>query len=147
MPSNDSTQISTQTVGPRRAHTLGITILVVEDEYAVREFVRAVLEQSGYDVVAASDGEHGFAEFEAAPDRFALVLSDVIMPNRTGPELIELIRGIRPKVPVIFMSAYTGGTSSTPVEMPPGVTLLEKPFSLNQLLQTVAGAIGQNTPP
>ncbi len=115
---------------------------MVEDEYAVREFVRAVLEQAGYVVVAASDGERGFDEYAAAPDRFALVLSDVVMPNRTGPELVELIRRIRPEVPVIFMSAYTGGTSSTPVDMPPNVTLLEKPFSLDRLLKVVSWAIG-----
>jgi two-component system, cell cycle response regulator CpdR len=146
MSSNPNNPNHTQAFESQGAHATGATILLVEDEYAVREFVRAVLEQSGYVVVAATDGEHGLAEYAAAPDRFALVLSDVIMPNRTGPELIELIRRIRPEVPVIFMSAYTGGMSSTPIEMPPDVTLLEKPFSLDQLLKAVIQTIGQSTP-
>jgi CheY-like chemotaxis protein len=145
MPSNHNFPNHAQSQAPQRAHAPGTTILLVEDEYAVREFVRAVLEQSGYVVVGATDGEHGLAEFAAAPDRFALVLSDVIMPNRTGPELVEQIRLIRPEVPVIFMSAYTGGTSSTPVEMPSDVALLEKPFSLDQLLKVVIRTIGQST--
>jgi CheY-like chemotaxis protein len=132
MSSNHNFPNHAQSQVPQRAQTRGEIILLVEDEYAVREFVRAVLEQSGYVVVAATD-------------RFALVLSDVIMPNRTGPELVEQIRLIRPEVPVIFMSAYTGGTSSTPVEMPSDVTLLEKPFSLDQLLKVVIRTIGQGS--
>ncbi|HEV3386078.1 MAG TPA: response regulator [Gemmata sp.] len=145
MSSNHNFPNHAQSQVPQRTHAPGTTILLVEDEYAVREFVRAVLEQSGYVVVGATDGEHGLAEFAATPDRFALVLSDVIMPNRTGPELVEQIRLIRPEVPVIFMSAYTGGTSSTPVEMPSDVALLEKPFSLDQLLKVVTRTIGQST--
>jgi CheY-like chemotaxis protein len=144
MPSNRNFPNHAQSQVPLRANAPGTTILLVEDEYAVREFVRAVLEQSGYVVVAATDGEQGLAEFAAAPDRFALVLSDVIMPNRTGPELVEQIRLIRPEVPVIFMSAYTGGTCSTPIEMPSDVALLEKPFSLDQLVKVVIRTIGQS---
>jgi len=119
----------------------GATILVVEDDEAVREFVRVVLEHAGYVVVTASDGGCGLAEYMADPDRFALLLSDVVMPNRTGPELVESVRRVRPEVRVIFMSGYTGGTSSTPVEMPPGVSLLEKPFNIDQLLDAVAQAV------
>jgi DNA-binding NtrC family response regulator len=117
-------------------------VLLVEDDDAVREFVRAVLEHVGYSVVAATHGEQGFAEFIADPDRFALIISDVVMPNKTGPELIEAIRRIRPEVRVIFMSAYTGGLSSAPAEISPGEILLEKPFSLDQLLHTVALMVG-----
>jgi two-component system, cell cycle response regulator CpdR len=121
----------------------GATILVVEDEEAVREFVRVVLEHAGYVVVTASDGGHGLAEYMADPDRFDLLLSDVVMPNRTGPELVEIVRRVRPEVRVIFMSGYTGGTSSTPVEMPPRASLLEKPFNIDQLLDAVAQAVSQ----
>lgn len=131
----------TQSQDYQGEHASKTTILLVEDDDAVREFVRVVLEHAGYCVVAATHGEQGFAEYIADPDRFALVISDVVMPNKTGPELVEAIRRIRPEIRVIFMSAYTGGTSSAPVEMSRGEILLEKPFSLDQLLHTVAVAV------
>jgi two-component system, cell cycle response regulator CpdR len=147
MSSNSSSPIHTQRVEPQRcAQARRTTILVVEDEESVREFVRLVLENAGYAVVAAHDGDHGFNEFAADPDRFSLVLTDVVMPNRTGPDLVEVIRRIRPDIPVIFMSAYTGGSSASPTEMPPSATLLEKPFGLEQLLHAANQAISQNAP-
>jgi len=145
MSTNSSASTHKNSVEHQRAHAPSSTILLVEDEYAIREFVRVVLEHAGYGVVTATDGEHGFTEYAADPDRFTLVLSDVIMPNRTGPELVGLIRQIRPEVPVIFMSAYTGGLNAAPIEIPPKVTLLEKPFSLDQLLHTVALTIAENS--
>jgi DNA-binding NtrC family response regulator len=124
----------------------GPSILLVEDDDAVRAFVRLALENSGYNVVPASDGEIGSVQFEMDPERFVLVVTDVVMPNRTGPELIEIIRRTRPEMPVIFMSAYVGCSQSTPIEIPPGATLLEKPFSLDQLLQAVAQALPRVAP-
>jgi DNA-binding NtrC family response regulator len=117
------------------------TVLLVEDEESVREFVRVVLEQAGYEVVAVGDGIEGFERFSSEPHRFDLVLTDVLMPNRTGPELFELVRGIQPDARVLFMSAYTGGTPLTPIEMPHGVSLIEKPFSLDRLLLAVRQAL------
>jgi DNA-binding NtrC family response regulator len=126
---------------PAGARGSTATILVVEDDETVREFVRVALELAGYAVVTAADGGQGLAEYMTNPDRYDLLLSDVVMPNQTGPELVEIIRGIRPGVRVLFMSAYTGGTCSNPIEMPPGVPLLEKPFGIDRLLQAVSQAI------
>ena len=117
------------------------TILLVEDDESVREFVRVVLDQAGYTVVTARDGDHGLDEYLANPNQYDLLLSDVMMPNRTGPELVEVIRQVRADAPVLFMSAYTGGCGTNSIEMPPGVTLLEKPFSIGQLLQAVSKAL------
>jgi CheY-like chemotaxis protein len=111
-------------------------VLLVEDEDGVREFVRFVLEQNGYVVVPAADGEAALALFRADPGRFDLVLSDVLMPHRTGPELAAELRRLRPGIPVVFMSGFTG-------DAPPGaapVVLLEKPFSPDCLLAAVAAA-------
>jgi len=117
------------------------TVLLVEDEEGVREFVRIVLEQAGYDVIPAIDGEQALGLYRKQPDRIDLVLTDVVMPNRTGPDLAAELRRLRSDVRVLFMSGYTGGTASTPVEMPPGSRLLEKPFSLDRLLRAVASAL------
>jgi PAS domain S-box-containing protein len=117
------------------------TVLLVEDEEGVRDFVHIVLEQAGYDVIPSIDGEQALALYRNQPDRIDLVLTDVVMPNRTGPDLAAELRRLRPGVRVLFMSGYTGGTASTPVEMPPGSRLLEKPFSLDRLLRAVASAL------
>jgi PAS domain S-box-containing protein len=117
------------------------TVLLVEDEDTVREFVRMVLEQAGYEVVCAADGEQALNVYRAGPDQIDLVLTDVVMPNRTGPDLAAELRQLWPDVRVLFMSGYTGGTASTPVEMPPGALLLDKPFSLDHLLRAVASAL------
>lgn len=126
---------------PAPAPTGRRTVLLVEDEEAVRDFVRMVLEQAGYEVIPAIDGEHALALYCDQPDRIHLVLTDVVMPNRTGPDLASQLRRHWPKVRVLFMSGYTGGTASTPVQMPSDAQLLEKPFSLDRLLRAVADAL------
>jgi DNA-binding NtrC family response regulator len=122
-----------------------MTILLVEDDESVREFVRIVLDHAGYAVVTAQDGEQGLDEYLANPTHFDLLLSDVMMPNRTGPELVEVIRRVRPDARVLFMSAYSGGTAANPFELATGITLLEKPFSIGQLLHAVAEALPENS--
>src|SRR6478736_2334946 len=104
-------------------------ILLVEDVDGVRDFVRAALEQEGYAVAAAADADRALARFRAEPAPFHLVLTDVIMPGRSGPELADTLRVIRPGVRVLFMSAYVGSAHA----LPPGGELLEKPFTVEQL--------------
>src|SRR6266480_4931038 len=94
---------------PPAAPAVPRTVLLAEDDDAVRDFVRAVLEQAGFAVVAAPDGRAAGDLFAADPDRFALVLTDVIMPHAIGPELAARVRALRPGRPVLFMSAFPGG--------------------------------------
>ena len=111
------------------------TILVVDDEDAVREFVRIVLSEAGYAVSTACDGVEALALFQADPDRFDLVVSDVRMPNLTGIELAIELRQVRPGALILLISAFTG---DTPADIPPDVPLLNKPFSRDRLLEVVA---------
>jgi FixJ family two-component response regulator len=64
-----------------------------------------------------------------------------MMPRRTGPNLASELWRVRPTVPVLFMSGYTGGTPAIPIEMPAGAPVLEKPFSLDRLLRAVASTL------
>lgn len=128
--------LSIPTVRPR-------TILLAEDDDAVRGFVRTVLEQAGFAVVTAPDGRAAGDLFAAAPDRFALVLTDVIMPHAVGPELAARARALRPNVPVLFMSAYPGGPGPTRNPLPVDEPLLEKPFSVSALLAAVSDRLGE----
>jgi CheY-like chemotaxis protein len=116
------------------------TVLVVEDEPHVRELVRAVLARGGYAVVAASDAEEALALYRADPARIDLVLSDVLMPGRSGAELATQLRTITPHVPVLLMSGYTGGRVEA-CSLPPDIQVLEKPFKLDGLLAAVAAAV------
>ncbi len=113
------------------------TLLVAEDELAVREFLRAALEQAGFAVEAAADGRIAGDLFAANPDRFDLVLTDVIMPQALGTELAARVKTLRPKMPVLFMSAFPGDAGTPSVPLPTCDALLEKPFTVSALLDAV----------
>jgi DNA-binding NtrC family response regulator len=116
---------------------------VVEDEDAVREFIRLVLVQAGYTASLASDGEEAWDIFQRQPHRFDLVISDVLMPRRNGPELAALIHSLRPTLPILFVSGYTGSAAGKLQHIPFRELLLEKPFSIDKLLQTVRQALAR----
>lgn len=116
-------------------------ILVVDDEPQVRDFVRTVLTQSGYEVAAVSDADEALAAFTADPGRFRLVLSDVQMPGRSGPELAVALRAADPSVRILLMSGFAGDKSEL-VSLPSDVRILAKPFKMDQLLAAVAAAAG-----
>lgn len=116
-------------------------VLLVDDEEAVREFIRIVLTQGGYSVFSVADARQALELFQTDPGRFSLVLSDVRMPGRTGVELAADVRAIAPDVPVVFMSGFTGSSVGPAPSLPPGATVLEKPFTLDSLLKTVKAAI------
>jgi DNA-binding NtrC family response regulator len=120
-------------------------VLLAEDEEGVRAFVRQALEHAGHTVVAAADAGAAERVFRTDPDRFDLLLTDVLMPGRTGPELAAVLRAVRPDLPVLFMSGYPGGPNDAPDPLPPGATLLDKPFSIDRLLHAVAAAVGNHS--
>jgi len=111
------------------------TILVAEDEAVVREMVVAALERLGYRVMAASTGEEAVRLIDRLGDEIDLLLSDVVMPGMSGPDLLDRARRTRPELRAIFMSGYTALTIGRPIQA--GVTLLEKPFSGARLGEVV----------
>jgi PAS domain S-box-containing protein len=121
---------------PRRGR-----ILLVEDEEAVRRFIQLVLERANYTVIPTANGDEAIERYRADPDTIDLVLTDVVMPYRSGPELADELRRIRPAVRVAFMSGYTGGTAAHPIDFPADTPLLEKPFTIDRLLQVVGSAV------
>ena len=121
---------------PTRAAAPGHeTILVAEDEAVVREMVTAALERLGYRVVVASTGEEAVRLIDRLGDEIDLLLSDVVMPGMSGPDLLDRARRTRPDLRAIFMSGYTALSMGRPI--PDGVTLLEKPFSGARLDEVV----------
>jgi PAS domain S-box-containing protein len=140
----DVTHLRNTSTKPRKpAPTTGSrpAVLLVDDEEAVREFIRIVLTQGGYSVFSVADARQALELFRTEPERFSLVLSDVRMPGRSGIELAADLRAITPEVPIVFMSGFTGSTVGPAPALPPGALVLEKPFTLDTLLKTVKAAI------
>ena len=115
------------------------TVLVVEDEPAVREIAVAILGDLGYRVLEAADGESALRVFGANASSVDLLLTDVVLPGRVrGRELAERIKSIRPGVKVLFMSGYTENSIVHHGRLDDGVQLLGKPFKRELLARKVA---------
>ena len=117
---------------PPRGH--GQTILVVEDEPAMREVTRRILDRSGYHVVAAASGHEALDVLASQQEHIDVLLTDVIMPRMQGKELADRVRIIQPAARVVFMSGYTQGLLGAQGVLEPQVHLIEKPFSESALL-------------
>ncbi len=113
------------------------TVLVVDDEPNVRELARSLLEEVGYQVVAAGDGFEGLAAVRADPGRFRLALIDMLMPGMTGEELLRAMRTLRADLPVVVMTGFTHKHLPADLASQPGTALVVKPFRLERLLQVV----------
>jgi CheY-like chemotaxis protein len=119
----------------------GELILVMDDEEAVRELTKTMLENYGYRVVTALNGLHGVARFEELKDEIRLIISDSDMPYLSGLAAIGSMQQLKPNIPAILAS----GAKHDPRELQKlnlsRVAYLEKPFSLKDLLATVAALI------
>jgi CheY-like chemotaxis protein len=113
-----------------RTTLAGVRVLVADDEPSVRATVRRLLERRGATVVVAADGAE--AERCLVDGRYALVVFDVMMPGRTGYELVPIARQLQPGVAVLLMSGYSDQSRAPSPEDEPDV-FLEKPFSAKTL--------------
>jgi two-component system cell cycle sensor histidine kinase/response regulator CckA len=112
----------------------GQTVLVVEDEAAIREVTRRILARNGYHVVAAASGHEALNLLATQLEHIDVLLTDVIMPGMQGKEFADKVRVIQPAARVIFMSGYTQGLLGAQGVLEPGTHLIEKPFSEATLL-------------
>jgi len=117
---------------PRHGH--GETVLVVEDEPALREVTRRILDSKGYRVVAAASGDEALDVLARQLDHIDVLLTDVIMPRMQGKELADRVRVLQPSARVLFMSGYTQGLLGAQGVLEPEVQLIEKPFTETTLL-------------
>ncbi len=115
------------------------TILLADDEPAIRRSLREILEFEGYDIEEAADGDEAFEKARAGG--IDLVLLDIKMPKRDGMEVLQALHDAESAVPVVMISGH--GTVETAVEATQlgAVDFLEKPPDLNRLLVTVRGAL------
>jgi CheY-like chemotaxis protein len=117
----------------------GQVILVVEDQESVRKIVVAMLARNGYEVIQASDAAEALTL--AGERRFDLLLTDIVMPGRSGTELADALTEQRSDHRVLFMSGYSGGIFGTQRELDASETIIHKPFHEADLLVAVRTAL------
>ena len=116
------------------------TILLVDDDPALRQFVRRILTQQGFHVIDAADGAAALEISSTYADRIHLLLTDVIMPKVNGLVLAERLLQERPNISVIYMSGYVEG-SMLLATRPESIVLL-KPFTPGDLIKAVGHRLG-----
>jgi DNA-binding response OmpR family regulator len=117
------------------------TILLVEDDEALRELVAEALGDAGYEVISAGGGVEALAKVHAHKGAVHLTLVDVVMPGMNGRELAQRLHYFRPGLRVLYMSGYTDDIISARGLLEPGTLLLHKPFDNAGLLQHVRSAL------
>jgi two-component system, cell cycle sensor histidine kinase and response regulator CckA len=122
------------------------TILLVEDEELVREVLRETLEENGYAVLEATDGKSALEVTRAHQGRIDLVISDVLMPVMSGPELGELLTALHPELRMIFMSGYSDSAIEHHGIVDRKAAFLEKPVMAGDLLRRVRQVLDGSHP-
>ena len=122
------------------------TVLVVEDEPGVRSFGAQVLEQAGYQVLQAANGEEALAIAGAPGATISVLLTDVVMPGINGRVLAERLRMLHPGVAVLYMSGYTEDMVLRAGVVTDGANYLPKPFTPEGLLARVRSALAPLIP-
>ncbi|HEX2380164.1 MAG TPA: PAS domain-containing protein [Methyloceanibacter sp.] len=117
------------------------TVLLVEDEDAVRSFAARALGQRGYQVLEASTGTEALDVFESHQGDVDLVVSDVVMPEMDGPTLMEKLRRDRPDLKIIFISGYAEDSFRKHLAENEDFMFLQKPFDLKELAAAVKAAL------
>ncbi len=113
------------------------TVLFVEDEVALRDLMHRVLAKGGYTVLAAGDGVEALSLVESHAGRIDIVVTDVIMPRMSGPELATRLRARDPAVGLLYVSGYTADQLRSQADLGADATLLPKPFTADGLLRKV----------
>ena len=122
------------------------TILLAEDDGAVRAIARETLTRAGYRVLSAANGGEAIAIADAHATHIDLLLTDVIMPGMNGRELANALTARRPGLRVLFASGYSDNVLLDQGALAPGVTLLDKPFTPAALVEKVAEVLAAPTP-
>jgi CheY-like chemotaxis protein len=116
------------------------TILVVEDDNIVRMLIVDVLEELEFKVLEADGGEQALEVLQDANKHIDLMMTDVGLPGMDGRELATEARKLRPALPILFASGYAES-----IDVPAGMHVIGKPFSIDQLRDKVKTVLDQNT--
>jgi len=126
-----------------RTHS-ATTILVVDDDHGILNLLEFVLQGAGYSVLSADGGRNAIRVFEDCAQPIHLLLTDVIMPDLTGPVVAERLRQRQPDLQVLFMSGFHDAELLQRFVANRGFNLLPKPFTADSLLRSVSNVLGSN---
>ena len=111
-------------------------ILVVDDDEMVLRYVSATLKRQGYRVYPANSGQEGLRFFSEHGASLSMILTDVLMPDLSGPQMVERILAVKPAMPIAFMTG-TANEARLPRPQTKTYMLIHKPFTPQKLLATV----------
>jgi hypothetical protein len=121
----------------------GELVLIVDDEEAIREIVRATLETYGYRVMTASDGAEGITQFVQHQKDVAVVITDMMMPYMDGPSLLRALENITPNVKAIAISGLAEHAKITETGTKGNIEFLQKPFTTEKLLTSLSKVLNK----
>jgi PAS domain S-box-containing protein len=113
----------------------GQTVLIVEDEQALRDVLERIFTRYGYHVITAADGEQALALVGDYHEDIHLLVTDVVMPKVLGTEVADAIRHVKPDTKVLYISGYARPVLASKGKLAPDVHLIEKPFTASAIIQ------------
>jgi two-component system cell cycle sensor histidine kinase/response regulator CckA len=120
------------------------TVLLVEDEPELRKLTRTILASAGYKVLEAANGGAALLACEQATPEIALMLTDVVMPGMSGPDLAARLAPLRPKMRVLYMSGYTDRAAIASKALGSGLDYIQKPFTPSALVARVRAILDRD---
>ncbi len=120
----------------------GEVILLVDDNKPIRSAIGAFLEMKGFTVLQAGSGKEGLEISHNENGPIHLIITDMVMPEMSGPELADRMESERPKTKVLFMSGYTDEAVGRLGVLKPGFAFLQKPASMEVLLRKIRELLG-----
>jgi two-component system cell cycle sensor histidine kinase/response regulator CckA len=144
LPVTDQAVIHVTEPPPYLRSPTGETVLVVEDEEALREVTRRIFARNGYHVLTAADGPQALAIAGQHEGEIHLLVTDVVMPQMLGKDVADKMTAIKPGLAVLYMSGYARPVLASQGRLDPGVALVEKPFSEAELLAMAGRVLNGN---
>ena len=137
LPRADGTPDEAPAVTTEALPPVSTTVLLIEDAEPLRDMVQEILEADGYRVIAAENAERALEAASSHTGKIALVITDVVMPGMSGPEVAERLQVLRPGTRVLFMSGYTDEAIGQHGVIDSATHFIQKPFSAEALLRMV----------
>ncbi|MDA3812643.1 MAG: response regulator [Candidatus Cloacimonetes bacterium] len=122
---------------PQDLPTGNETILLVDDEESIRDFLSEIIEEQGYKVIKASNGKKGLRKFKEINDKIHLLISDITMPEMSGPELANELRELQPDIKAIFISGNADENFIQEQSSNSNVSFLQKPFTFDSIISKI----------
>lgn len=143
LPQVEVVETATTVRSPETSSGASETVLVVEDEPAFRDFLVEGLRGAGYRALAAENGVEALRTAEEHKGAINLVLTDVIMPQMSGPELVKCLKQVHPEISILYMSGYADDKLQGD-SVSDGLALIQKPFYLQDLLRKIKETLSRH---